>query len=475
MANTAPLPRALPFKKLQKSLARLTGSAELDDRKPFKLSEGKVRIPTRALPLVLSFGKAGGKLQLLPETALSRKGGLRFTGNLLLREQPKGRSKLRRDVRLTPGQSLDLMRDDEGRVVLPGVNANIAKPLLTLKLFDDELLVQNHGVASRIRAKPLDAASIAALVNNRIGILRNLRERLGAPLEPADPDAAMELLSRVNDILEKESHRPTDRRGKPGGLLSLPDRLQPVILGSLHGRIDNLLAVLTRSALLEGLEAGTLCLVILGDAVHLPSANDIAAMEQSMIMMDLLFRLKLRFPEQVFYLRGNHDAFSEATDGQASQGLLWWRALKQIRGKRYRKAMETFYGHLPCIAASRDFVACHAGAPTSKPDRNMLIDALQFPALERELTEGSRQKPYGKGDVKRLRKSMELGPETPFIVGHAPEDGQSPLDMNHLGIPGHYLVYSGAQDWIGMIAMIDGCAAPFRYPVEPLGELYNRL
>jgi hypothetical protein len=49
------------------------------------------------------------------------------------------------------------------------------------------------------------------------------------------------------------------------------------------------------------------------------------------------------------------------------------------------------------------------------------------------------------------------------------------LDMNHLGIPGHYLVYSGAQDWIGMIAMIDGCAASFRYPVEPLSELYNRL
>ncbi len=40
MADTAPFPRALPFRKLQKSLARLTGTASLDTRKAFKLSQG---------------------------------------------------------------------------------------------------------------------------------------------------------------------------------------------------------------------------------------------------------------------------------------------------------------------------------------------------------------------------------------------------------------------------------------------------
>ncbi len=429
----------------------------------------------QSLPLVLSFGKEGGKLQLFPETALSRKGSLRRTGNLLLREQARGRTQLRRDVRLTPGQSLALMRDEQGRVMLPGMNTRGTEPMLTLKLFDDELLLQNPGVTSRIRAKPLDSARIARLIENRIGILRRLRKLLGAPIEATGADDAMDLLLRVNEVLEKEPHRPTDRRGKPGGLVSLPDRLQPVIVGALDGRIENLLAVLTRNNLLNGLEAGNLCLILLGDAVHRKDALEAADMEHSMAMMDLLFRLKLRFPGQVFYLRGNHDGFAEAPGGGVSQGLLWWGALKQVRGKRYRKAIETFYGLLPCIAASRDFIACHAGAPSSKPDRDMLINALQYPTLEQELTEGNRNKEYSRGDVKRLRKAMNLPPDTPFIVGHTPDHKDAPLDMEHHGIADHYLVYSGAEQWIASMAIIDGCTVPFSYPAEPLTELYNSL
>jgi hypothetical protein len=475
MPETAPFPRALPFRKLQKSLARLTHSEPLGNRKALKLSKGKLRVPLDALPLVLSFGKQGGKLQLFPETALARSGKLRFTGNLLLREQARQRNGLRRDVRLAPGQSLALMRDEDGRVLLPGVNARVADALLTLKLFDDELLLLNPGVTSRIRAKPLDATRIAALVENRVGRLRRLREVLGARIEASDPDAAMDLLQQVNEVMAREAHRPTDRRGKPGGLVSLPDRLQPLILGSLHGSTDNLLAVLTRSTVLDGLESGRLCLLLLGDAVHRPDAATLEDMEQSMAMMDLVFRLKLSFPEQVFYLRGNHDGFSEAPGGGTPQGLLWWRALKRARGKRYRKAMEDFYGLLPCIVASRDFIACHAAAPTSKVDRGMLIDALQYPALEQELTEGNRHKEYGRGDVKRLRKAMGVEPDTPFLVGRSPEDDTAPQNRELDGIPAHCMVYSGAPQWVGAVALIDGDLVPFNYPAEPLTELYNSL
>jgi hypothetical protein len=58
-------------------------------------------------------------------------------------------------------------------------------------------------------------------------------------------------------------------------------------------------------------------------------------MQSSMLLMDLIFRLKLRFPRQVFYVRGNHDSFSEdiAKDG-IPQGLLWAKELGDQRGSR---------------------------------------------------------------------------------------------------------------------------------------------
>ena len=80
-------------------------------------------------------------------------------------------------------------------------------------------------------------------------------------------------------------------------------------------------------------------------------------MESSMAMMDLIFRLKARFPEQLFYLRGNHDSFSDeiAKDG-IPQGLLWAQALRNERGKVYKKAMDRFYELVPYMVYSKDFI-----------------------------------------------------------------------------------------------------------------------
>jgi hypothetical protein len=140
----------------------------------------------------------------------------------------------------------------------------------------------------------------------------------------------------------------------PGGLLVLPEALTPILVADMHAQIDNLLTVLSQNAFLDALDEGTAALVILGDAVHSEVDGQLREMDSSMLLMDLIFKLKLRFPAQVFYVRGNHDSFSEdmSKDG-IPQGLLWAKELSERRGAAYLKAMGEFYRLLPYVVASR--------------------------------------------------------------------------------------------------------------------------
>jgi hypothetical protein len=481
MADSKSWPRNFPFKKLQKSLSRLVGSLAVDARQPLKLGRGKVRISLDALPLGLSFGDAREALHIYPETALSARGQVRRTGNVQLLDPLIGEGVLRRELRLAPGQSVSLGVNAVGRLALPVLGGKGSGRCVTIKAFDDTLLLDHHQGAPKIRVMPLAVEVLAEKVERRISALRRLQELLGRPIEPAAPDVAMELLHAVNSVLEREGHRPTDRRGMPGGLVSLPKRLIPVIVGDLHGRIDNLLAILSRDALLESLDSGNACLIVLGDAIHPEESGQLESMDSSLAIMDLLFRLKLRFPERVFYLRGNHDGFSEdiVRDGVA-QGLVWRKAVRKARGKDYRKELERFYDRIPYMAVSKHFIACHAGAPSSEVTREMLIDVRQYPGLERELTESwrgtaHRRRGYTRNDVKRLRKAMGLGANVPFVVGHTPLSQDDTLWRDVGEIAGHHVVYSGGKGWVGAITLSGDGMVPLRYPAEPLLELFNNL
>jgi hypothetical protein len=241
-----------------------------------------------------------------------------------------------------------------------------------------------------------------------------------------------------------------------------------------------LLVVLVQDGVLDALEQGRAALILLGDAIH-PEDGDLTAMESSAIIMDLIFRLKLRFPEQIFYLRGNHDSFSEQIGKQGVlQGTLWKRHLKKQRGKKYRKEMERFYDLLPYVITAKNFLACHAGAPLSKVDRDAVIDIRQYPNFERELTENrlrtsKQQKGYSKADVKRFRKSMGLDDDAPFIVGHTPVSADDTLWLNVGEINGHHVVYSGGSQWTAAMTRVRDCMVPLKFPAEPLTELYNSL
>jgi hypothetical protein len=468
------------FKNLQKSISRLSGSVEMKSRRDFSLGRKKARISGQILPLQLVIGENRKKLHILPETLMLEGGALKETGNFILFDPESKTKGARCFLRLSPGQIVTIGRESKEQVTLLGLDEKIAKRHLTIKVFDEELVFNNHHPDNPIEFSPIDPDSVGRPVARRIECLRRLSKILGAPIDPINADAALKLLEKTNALLEKESHRPTDRRGMPGGLVSLPDKMMPILIGDLHTRIDNLLVVLVQDGVLDGLEEGRIALVLLGDAVH-PEEDDLEEMESSAIIMDLIFRLKLRFPEQVFYLRGNHDGFSEEIKkGSVAQGTLWKRYLKQERGKKYRKEMERFYDLLPYVICSAKFLACHAGAPMSKVDRDSIIDVRQYANLERELTESrlqtsKNQGGYNKTDVKRFRKGMGIDDKAPFIVGHTPMSADDTLWLNIGEIAGHHVVYSAGRKWTGAIARIGDCMVPLRFPTEPLTKLYNSL
>lgn len=204
-------------------------------------------------------------------------------------------------------------------------------------------------------------------------------------------------------------------------------------------------------------------------------------MESSVLIMDMIFRLKLRFPKQVFFLVGNHDSFSpDVMKGGVPQSLLWERKLEQLRGKAYLEELNLFYRQSPLIVFARDFLACHAAPPTSPVSLEKLVEVRQYPKLIHELTWNrvkARGFPmgYSRGDVKRFRKAMNLDKKTPFIVAHFPQSGDETVWLDVARIQQHHVLYSAHKDQLAIFTRVQGQILPQIYPATPLLEPISEI
>jgi len=459
---------------------------ECDDvalRGALRLGAVKVRVPTPELPLqVLLGGEDGYRLRMEPELVIDADGHFEPNGNYLLFDPVSFFSDISGFVRLSAGGSLTLGRGDPLQQLLLKYPAAVDDRHLRLKLTDKGLALKRKSATKDACVVPLTQdEAVGHMIRWRSEKIARLAQVVAAPIEPPSRGEAMALLERVIALMESEAYRLPARDGRPGGILQLPGRPVPIFVGDLHARIDNLLVVLTQNGFLEGLEDGSAMLIVVGDAVHPDEPGREEEMDMSMLLMDLIFRLKLRFPERVFYLCGNHDSFAEdISKGGVPQGLLWERALHDRRGAAYRDAMQRFYDLLPYVAVSPQFIACHAGPPTMKVSRQDLINIRDHPQLQYQLTHLRLRKPhspsgYGRGDVKRLRKRLGVAPETPLVVGHTPLSPDETCWLNAGGIEHHHVLFGAHPLTVGVITRPDRRLLPLRYPVEPLLPVYNRL
>ncbi len=467
------------FTRLKSAFSSTAQCKEISLTQQFNLHKESIRIPLNNCPIEISLGSTEQTLNLIPEQFIGEPTG-RDGSSLLLLDPDSFQTKISGFIRLVEGDHLILGREDDHQHALFNYPETVSRRHLSISHEGDTLMLKN------LAGEP--GSILTPVTEDKLNIaerrMKNLREVLriyGGPIQLLPSEEALQDLNKVNAILAKEPMRPIDDRGMPGGVVSLPKKMIPIIIGDLHAQVDNLLTLLTQNEFLEMMGEGKAVMVFLGDAVHSEVDGCMDEMETSLLMMDVIVRLKLWFPQQVFYVRGNHDSFSEeiGKDG-IPQGLLWARALRHVRGEAYKKAMDRFYELLPYVALSNNYVACHAAPPRGKVDMGMLVNIHKYPGLVKEVTCNRLYRPnrpggYTKGDVKRFRNTLNLGSKAELFVGHTPLTRHDTLWSNVGGIEHHDVVFSGNTPWIGVYTRTGGEMIPLRYRSESLLTVINKL
>lgn len=319
------------------------------------------------------------------------------------------------------------------------------------------------------------------LERGRHNALLEIRRIYGQKIEPLTAYKALQTIKEVNSLLGQEPFRAKNKEGNPGGLVEISGKTTPVIVGDLHAQVDNLLKILSENCLLDCLRMKTATLIILGDAVHSENIDEMDEFETSMLIMDLIFRLKLKFPDNVFYIRGNHDNFDpEINKNGFLQGLLFKEMLLKNRGPEYVLQMEAFYDGLPYIICSDTFIACHAGPPRNGITKEDFINIKSNKKLAGELTNNRLQRTnypagYSKRDVKKLRKCLERSQKTRFIVGHTPMDPFGSFWLHAGTIKNHHIIFSAKTEGPSLFIQTGDSFMPISFPAEPLTDLINDL
>ena len=430
-------------------------------------------------PFRLILGKQ--ELHFHPETALAGTGKPAAKDWLVIDPQNfystiSGFARIRRGETVLVGrgnQEWDRLLGFPKSVVKRHLKISNNKGDLALKPLDPDGETAFAGMANSD-----DAGRFEAL---RMKNLKRLRKIFGGPVGMLEPDAALETLKNVNAILYDEAYRPRDWKGRPGGVLDLPGELTPIIVSDLHARVDNLLKVLSENNFLDGLMAGTACLIFLGDAVHSELDGELEDMDSSVLIMDLILNLKERFPANVFYLRGNHDSFSpEVGKGGVPQGVLLRKRLRELRGKAYERRMALFFESLAYVARTPDFIACHAGPPRSEVAFEKLVNVRRHRELATDLVMGRLKQArfptgYSKSEVKKFRRSLGVDKALPFLVGHSPLSRNETVWLNAGEIENFHIFFSALPHCLGVFVRTGGVMVPLCYPGEPLLDLVNGM
>lgn len=419
------------------------------------------------------------RLRMYPDLALDtshREGPLAF----LVFDPQRYLSGLGHFLRLAPGESLAISHGAEDQRRLFSHPRDAFRRHFQVRHEGDALVFRDPISELGTYLSMLEDGSEEELVHRRRQSLERVAEIFGGPLEPLPAATALTTLQEVNHLLRDAAYRPKDGDGNAGGLLELPERLTPVVVGDLHATVDNLLKILSENRLLERLDRGDACLLLLGDAVHPEAEAQVHEMDSSVLIMDLVFKLMLQFPAQMFFLLGNHDSFAtEVMKYGVPQGLLWRKRLHELRGLEYVEQMELFYRSSPLVAVAKSFVACHAGPPRAKTPRETLVDVRRHPGLVHELTWTrartlAQPAGYSQADVNRFRKSLGVGKNTPLIVGHYPVSAGQTVWLNARRIQNHHVVFSARADQVGSMVEIEGEIVPHVYPAEPLLDWIKR-
>ncbi len=378
-------------------------------------------------------------------------------------------------ARLREGDTIGVGYDDRSFRKLFGLPKGFTESHIAIINDHGDLVLSVVDADQEAVLTRLDDARLRQLFGEkRKSKLDRLTEMIGDLTLETEHQTAITLARDARMLFASSINRPLDFAGKPGGLLRLPDELSPIILGDLHGEVDNLLKTLCENRFLEGLELGTAYLLLLGDVIHSEDDDGLDNMDSSILMLDLIFKLKRAFPNNVYMLRGNHESFDPGiVKGGIPQAALFKKILRERRGDDYVSEIDLFFDSLPYVAYSNAFAATHAAPTRGQVTPQMLADLSKYPGLSYELTWNRLRAPgyptgYTKSDVRRFRKSLDLEKSTPFIVGHTPQSKDAGYWVRAGNIKQHYVVYSARPEIFGVMTKVGESIVALDYHGEPL-------
>ncbi|MBU1138094.1 MAG: metallophosphoesterase [Proteobacteria bacterium] len=385
-------------------------------------------------------------------------------------------------ARIKVGETVLIGRDNRQYDDIFQFSKCVAKRHLTVTNIKGDLKIIPLDVKNPIQVVRSEEQDIRERIGtNRYNSICGMRQIYGRTISMLSPEEALSTLKEVNEIILNEPYREKNDAGAPGALLEPPEGLTLLLVGDLHAQVDNLLKILTENCLLAHLAANSACVVILGDAVHSDIPKEMEDMDSSILTLDLILKMKCQFPENFFYLLGNHDSFDTMiSKNGVSQGVLMRKRLLELRGEEYVAEMRKFYELLPMIMKTDSCVACHAAPPRKSITREKLVNLRNYPEICNEILTNRLKRShypagYDKRDVKQFRKSLQLPKRAPFVVGHTPLDPFNSFWKNAGNIKGHHIIYSGHQDGPSLFIQIKKRMIPLSYPAEPLVKIINEM
>ncbi|ULQ59533.1 metallophosphoesterase [Brucepastera parasyntrophica] len=239
----------------------------------------------------------------------------------------------------------------------------------------------------------------------------------------AIPDGTqyMDLAGKTAEILRSEDERlrPQDRGGESGGLLLLGaiiSDIPTIIVPDLHARMEFITALLDycpeEESVLSSLSGNSIRIVFLGDGFHSerrgikrwnrayreflagnilsPGMHD--EMRESLGLMEMVMVLKCSFPQQVHFLKGNHENIKNEEGGGnhpfykfADEGEMVRDYILEQYGPEFLDTYSMFEKALPLCAIGERFMASHA-EPRFFYDEKKLVNCRFFPEVVEGLT-----------------------------------------------------------------------------------------
>ena len=284
-------------------------------------------------------------------------------------------------------------------------------------------------------------------------------------------DYLFDLLDKVTTVLEQEitEYRPADSNGNPGGLLILDKDIPSVIVPDIHARpnfIKNILnyslpkrffcdseAEVKKDNILSLLEQNKINCICVGDAFHTERTIDRwdliqkefnqgivvgpymqQEMTECLASFCALINLKLSFPQNFHFLKGNHEnILNVSNDGDCSfykyadEAAMVKAFISNFYGEDILFLISLYEKLLPLVAKTKKCVVSHA-EPALSLTKDEIINVRQNPKNVYSLIwtkNGDVHEETAKNIIKELgfTKESEVKKKKDdilYFVGHRP-------------------------------------------------------